>query len=372
MDARGKLAAARSDVVERIEESVLALPLTGVMGEADCGKTLLCSIVRANMHTRGTVVISLDLDGAYSPNQLAWSWAKELARAVIDPVALSHLAALPQDMWPARTRNQILRLGEHLGEEAAALAELSSPPPGVGSLDVVASTLAATGRLAQERDTLIMIDHLEAPSLTPRHPLNVAQLLWRVRAVTQLQPRLRTLLVCRTPAVKLATTPTAAFYGDGQWLTVTPPSPEAFATATGRSRDLVKLVLSRTGGHVNSTLELLEVLPTDAAINDVEEAIRALAALHTDLTRRTVQHARTLHRLGGHILQVIAEGKRPYQETPDARSKEIGAAVSALHTAGIIRRQDALRQKNWAITDPRVAWGLAPITGGLDDSPVSR
>jgi len=342
VDARGKLTATRSDVVERIEESALALPLTGVMGEADCGKTLLCSIVRANMHRRGTLVISLDLDGAYSPNQLAWRWAKELARAVIDPVALSHLAALGQDMWPARTRNQILRLGEHLGEEAAALAELSSPPPGVGNLDVVASTLAATGRLAQERDTLIMIDHLEAPSLTPRHPLNVAQLLWRVRAVTQLQPRLRVLLVSRTPAVKLA-------------------------TATGRSRDLVKLVLSRTGGHVNSTLELLEVLSTDAAVTDVETAIRALAALHTDLTRRTIQHARTLHRLGGHILQVIAEGKRPYQETPDARSKEIGAAVTALHLAGIIRRQDALRQKNWAITDPRVAWGLDPLTGGLDE-----
>jgi hypothetical protein len=111
-------------------------------------------------------------------------------------------------------------------------------------------------------------------------------------------------------------------------------------------RDLIELVLSRTGGHVNSTLELLEALPTDAAVTDVEATIQRLAALHTDLTRRTIQHARTLHRLGGHILQVIAEGKRPYQETPDARSKEIGAAVSALHTAGIIRRQDALRQKN--------------------------
>ncbi len=367
MDARGKLTVARSDVVKRIEESVLAVPLTGVMGEADCGKTLLCSIVRANMHTRGTVVISLDLDGAYSPNQLAWRWAKELARAVIDPVALSHLAALPQDMWPARTRNQILRLGEHLGEDVAALAELPSPRHGVGDLDAISSTLAATERLAHTRDTLIMIDHLEAPSLTPRHPLNVAQLLWRVRAVTQLQPRLRALLVSRTPAVKLATAPTAAFYGDGQWLTLTPPSPEAFATVTGRSRDLVKLVLSRTGGHVNSTLELLEVLPTDAAVTDVEAMIQRLAALHTDLTRRTIQHARTLHRLGGHILQVIAEGKRPYQETPDARSKEIGAAVTALHLAGIIRRQDALRQKNWAITDPRVAWGLAPITKGLTE-----
>jgi hypothetical protein len=367
VNAREKLTAARSDVVERIEESVLALPLTGVMGEADCGKTLLCSIVCANARKRGTVVISLDLDGAYSPNQLAWRWAKELARAVIDPVALSHLGALGQDMWPARTRNQILSLGEHLGEEVAALAELPSPHHGVGDLDAIASTLAATGRLAQERDTLIVIDHLEAPSLTPRHPLNVAQLLWRVRAVTQLQPRLRALLVSRTPAVKLATAPTAAFYGDGQWLTVTPPSPEAFATGTGRSQDLVKLVLSRTSGHVNGTLELLEALPIDAAVTDVEEATRALAALHTDLTRRTIQHARTLHRLGGHILQVIAEGKRPYQETPDARSKEIGAAVSALHIAGIIRRLDALRQKNWAITDPRVAWGLAPITGGLTE-----
>lgn len=365
MDARGKLTAARSDVVERIDESILALPLTGVMGEADCGKTLLCSIVCANARERGTVVISLDLDGAYSPNQLAWRWAKELARAVIDPIALSHLAALPQDMWPARTRNQILSLGEHLGEDVAALAERASPSHGVGNLDAFASTLTTTGRLAQRRDMLIVIDHLEAPSLTPRHPLNVAQLLWRVRAVTQLQPRLRVLLVSRTPAVKLATAPTAAFYGDGQWLTVTPPSPEAFAAATERSQNLVKLVIGRTGGHVNSTLELLEIIPIDATITNVEEAVRTLAALHTDLTRRTVQHARTLHRLGGHILQVIAEGKRPYQETSDARSKEIGAAISALHTAGIIRRQDALRQKNWAITDPRIAWGLAPVTGGL-------
>jgi hypothetical protein len=99
----------------------------------------------------------------------------------------------------------------------------------------------------------------------------------------------------------------------------------------------------------------------------VETTIQRLAALHTDLTRRTIQHARTLHRLGGHILQAIAEGKRPYQETPDARSKETGAAVSALHTAGIIRRQDALRQKNWP--SPTRAWpgGLAPIPGGITE-----
>ena len=360
MNTREQLTAARSDIVARIEESVLASPLTGVMGEADCGKTLLCSIVCTNARKRDTVVISLDLDGAYSPNQLAWSWAKELARAVVDPVALSHLAALPQDMWPTHTRNQILGLGEHLGEEVAALAELPSPRHGVGKLDAVASTLAATERLARRRDTLIAIDHLEAPSLTPRHPLNVAQLLWRVRAVTQLQSRLRVLLVSRSPAVKLAAAPTAAFYGDGQWLTVTPPLTDAFATATGHPQDLVKLVLNRTGGHVNSTLELLEALLATATTAEVEHAIRHLAALHTDLTRRTVQHARTLHRLGGHILHAIAEGKRPYQATPDARSKEIGAAVGALHLAGVIRRQDALRQKNWDITDPRVAWGLAP------------
>jgi len=358
VNAREQLTTARGDVVERIEESILTLPLTGVMGEADCGKTLLCSIVRTNMHKRGTTVISLDLDGAYSPNRLAWSWAKELARAVIDPASISHLDALPQDMWPASTRNQILSLGEHLGEETAALVELPSPRHGAGDLDAIASTLTATERLARSRETLLVIDHLEAPSLTPRHPLNVVQLLWRVRAVTQLQPRLRVLLISRTPAVKLATAPTAAFYGDGQWMTVTPPSPEAFATATGRSRDLIEIVLSRTGGHVNSTLELLEALPTVADSADVEQTTRRLAARHTDLTRRTFQHARTLHRLGGHILQAIAEGKRPYQETPDARSKEIGAAVTALHLAGIIRRQDALRQKHWTITDPRVAWGL--------------
>jgi hypothetical protein len=77
--------------------------------------------------------------------------------------------------------------------------------------------------------------------------------------------------------------------------------------------------------------------------------------------------ARTLHRLGGHILQVIAAGNRPYQETPDARSKEIGAAVGALHAAGIVRRKDALRQKNWAVTDPRVTWGLGLLTGGPAD-----
>ncbi len=185
--------------------------------------------------------------------------------------------------------------------------------------------------------------------------------------MTQLQPRLRVLLVCRTAAVELAAAPTAAFYGDGQWLTLTPPPAEAFATATGHSPGLVKLVLSRTGAHVNSTLELLESLPADASPADVEQTIRRLAALHADLARRTLQHARTLHRLGGHILQVVAAGNRPYQETPDARSKEIGAAVGALHAAGIVRRKDALRQKNWAVTDPRVAWGLGLLTGGFAD-----
>ena len=103
-----RLTDAREPAVERIVETATEQSFTGLVGEADVGKTALLHAALARL-AQDWMIVTLDLDGAWSPNRLAWRWARELARAVTGDVALSHLTALSPEMWPAGTRSALLR-----------------------------------------------------------------------------------------------------------------------------------------------------------------------------------------------------------------------------------------------------------------------
>jgi DNA-binding CsgD family transcriptional regulator len=350
-----RLTRARDPAVERIIETVQEQSFAGLVGEADVGKSALLHAAVARLSDEFTVVM-LDLDGAWSPNRLAWRWARELTRAVIGTVALSHLDALSPEMWPASTRSTLLGLSAQLGREVAALAEAPGPPRGVGKPAVLDGPVQATRRLAEQKPLLLVLDHLEAPRAAGLGSPDVAELLWRVRSGGQYTPNLHLLLCTRPPAQDLAAGPDAAYRLDGRWLTLDPPSPEAFSDATGADITLCQPVHARTGGHPRATVELLEELQREGQqVRDTDSLIGAMAERHSDLARRYVQHARSVHRLGAHLLLAIVQGLGPYEATPEIAASEIAPAMTRLHLNGLVRRTGP---REWASADPRVAWAL--------------
>lgn len=76
-------------------------------------------------------------------------------------------------------------------------------------------------------------------------------------------------------------------------------------------------------------------------------------AAHDDgVAARAVQHARSLHRLGGQVLVQVARGQRPYASTQrgTASTQEISKVLARLRLAGLIRRTD-----RWDVVNPLVA-----------------
>jgi DNA-binding CsgD family transcriptional regulator len=360
MSVWDRLTQAREPAVERIAQTVREQSFTGLVGEADVGKTALLQAAVARLSDEFTVVM-LDLDGAWSPNRLAWRWARELTRAVIGTVALSHLDALSPEMWPASTRSALLQLPAQLGREVATLTEASTPPRGVGKPAVLDGPVQATRGLAEHKPLLLVIDHLEAPLAAGLSSPDVANLLWRVRSGGQYTPNLHLLLSGRPPAQELAAGAKAAYRLDGRWLTLDPPSPEAFSEATGAETQLCEVVDTRTGGHPRATIELLEELQQSAlGEREPDSVISRIAERHSDLARRYIQHARSVHRLGAHLLLAIVQGLGPYEATPEIDGSEIAIAMTRLHLNGLVRRAGP---REWASSDPRVAWALGAGRG---------
>ncbi|HTA13189.1 MAG TPA: LuxR C-terminal-related transcriptional regulator [Solirubrobacteraceae bacterium] len=349
------LTEARDPAVARIVETVREQSFTGLVGEADVGKSALLHAAVARLSDEFTIVM-LDFDGAWSPNRLAWRWARELTRAVIGTVALSHLDALSPEMWPASTRGALLQLPAQLGREVAALAEAPVPPRGVGKPDVLDGPVQATRRLAEQKPVLLVLDHLEAPRAAGLGSPDVADLLWRVRSGGQYTPNLHVLVCTRPPAQDLAAGPDSAYHFHGRWLTLDPPSPEAFSHATLAKIAVCRLAHARTGGHPRATVELLEELQREGGQpRDIDSVIGAVAEHHSDLARRNLQHARSVHRFGAHLLLAIVQGHGPYEATPEIAASEIAPAMTRLHLNGLVRRTGP---REWASADPRVAWAL--------------
>jgi len=349
-----RMTKAREPAVERIVETATEQSFTGLVGEADVGKTALLHAALPRLEQDWTIV-TLDLDCAWSPNRLAWRWARELARAVIGDVALSHLTALSPEMWPANTRSALLELPTRLGREVATLVEAQTPPRGVGKPDVLSAPIQATHQLARQQPLLLAIDHLEAPRAAGLNSPDIGEILWRLRSRGQYARNLHVLVCARPPAQSIAAGPDAAYRLDGRWLTLDPPSPQTFGDATGDDITLCQLAHARTGGHPRATIELLQEIPADSATRDPDSLMGRLAERHSDLARRYVQHARSVHRLGAHLLLAIAQGLGPYGATPEIAASEIAPAMTRLHLNGLIRRTGP---REWAIADPRVAWML--------------
>ncbi|HEY1457771.1 MAG TPA: AAA family ATPase, partial [Solirubrobacteraceae bacterium] len=241
-----RLTDARSAAVERIAQTADEQPFTGLVGEADVGKTVLLHTALKQLRQAGWRIVALDLDGAWSPNRLAWRWARELTRAVAGTVVLSHLDALSPDMWPASTRNALLHLPKELNGDVARLAEASQPPRGVGKPDVLEAPARATLELAERQRLLVVIDHLEAPKAAGLSSPDAEQLLWRLRSAGQYQRNLHVLVCARPPAQDFAAGANAAYHLDGRWLTLDPPTPREFSHATDADPTTSEAVHTRT------------------------------------------------------------------------------------------------------------------------------
>src|SRR5207302_10224363 len=126
------------------------------------------------------------------------------------------------------------------------LVEQPHPDRGAGTLELINELMHSTITSNSERTVLLVFDHLEAPGLSFRHPLNVFDLLWSVRSASQQAVDLRVVLITRPPAVDLAAGPEAAFYGDGQWLKIGRPLAGEFAAATDQPVGLITDVLRYT------------------------------------------------------------------------------------------------------------------------------
>jgi len=357
------VASAREPEAQSIREALESHRVVGVLGEAEVGKS--ATITQALRPDQRSDVLAVDLDGAAGDGHVGFLLAKRIARALVGPTDLSLLVG--GVLTPRRVENRRVDLAELLGIDGMqeALSEWPS-----GRYSAVAG-MSALRRFAQDRPLTLWLDHLEAPALTPRHPLDVERLLWDVRDLQQTQPDFRVVLSAREAFAPELLGPRAAFHQQGRWLTLDVPLAEAWsviATSAGIRTSTVRSLVAATGGHLATMqLALLEVAGTSRSGLRADDVLRDLAARDDGLAARAMQHARTLHRLGGQVLSQIARGERPYGalQRGGASNQEIRKVLNRLRLAGLLRRSDG-----WRIVNPLVAmrlrgsvWGPA----GVDD-----
>lgn len=338
----------------RIGEQLSNRRFVGLRGDAGVGKTRLLRrvLVRRQMRNIGHVG-AVDLDGAWGVGRTAWLFFHAAATALVGPMAMSHLVAgLDEGLMPARSRRARFDIFNLLADERLVDAVLNRT-----TLEDDETLLPqAINVFGQLEDTVLAIDHLEAPGLPPRHPVDLDHLLWQIRSVHQRNPTLRVCLCGRSEAADHVRSEDAAFYNDGIWLTITPPGADVWqhvARAAWRKPNNRRLesILELTEGQPASTIALL-ARDTSISIADVIAQTTDAFATTAD---RTVQHARSLHRLGAHLLMVIARNERPYSAVPGGRA-EVTRALAALRAAGLVSKRG---RGEWRLTEPLVAIALA-------------
>jgi DNA-binding CsgD family transcriptional regulator len=355
---------ARDALVDRACETITENTFTGIVGEAESGKTYILHRAGARLAAEGWTFVHLDLDEMYSPNQLAWTWARQMARAVMDPVAFAHMTSLAASMWPSSTRGEFVTLPGRIGAEAVRLAQTPSPDGTLGSTQQLTELARATADLARDRGRVVLVvDHLEAQATSRGRTPGARELLWMIRAAGQHVPALHVVAICRPAAQMLATDGDAAYHLDGRWLTIGPLTVDDLPDHV--SREEAASVIGATRGHPAATHELLVEMftgePSRATPDRPGVALQTaegrLAARHASLAGRYLQHARSLHRLGGHLLQVTARGEGPYAGSPNVDPAQIADAMKRLDLAGLVSKPDRASTE-WVIADPRVAWAM--------------
>lgn len=343
--ARWGLEMARLRESERITEALQSSRVVGVLGEAEVGKT---ATVRAALGPSlpEHPVIHIDLAGAASESHLAFRVARQIAAAELG-VEFSTLKV--GALVPASLEKKRVDLAELLGIEGLEEA-LRDWPSGGFALPMA---LKAAERLARRREMVLWVDHLEAPSLTPRHPLDLDRLLWALREMMQTNSALSVVLSGRDATESLVLGREAAFHQQGQWLSLDNPPAEVWeSVAAGLSvpNDLAGELSALTEGHPETMLIALVTLSEDGR-KDPDQLLGELASCSAAFAGRAFQHACTLHRLGGKVLEQVALGRGPYaaRNRGDSPPQEIRKVLGRLQLAGLIRHD-----RDWSVVNPLV------------------
>lgn len=359
---KAALTSARASDLARIDEGIRSFGITGVHGEAEVGVTSLIEVALRHSQQES---VRVDLDGATSDQDVAWLIARGIARLVIGFPNFS-LLQLQDGLRPTSADKAFLHFAEQVGERLARFALAEMPTDDIS----VADALRTFQRIYEQHvlPPVLWIDHLQTPSLTPRHPLDVDALLWNVRALQQ-RMELPIFISGHKTATPLAYGEAGAFHGDGVWVTIERPTIDmwqAVAASLGNrspSPSWVTEMVELTHAHSATTLLALSLfveMPERARTPlDLWHLMLALDDGHLN---RALAHSRTLHRLGARIFNQIANGIGPYTEPGDASIKEIHRAVRRLHEAGLITQP---RPRTWEITNPLVAGrlrGHMPLT----------
>lgn len=348
--AHAVLAASRAGEAQRIADTLSNQRIVGVLGEADVGKTQ--TIRQAlSMLDGGARTVYLDLDGAAGDGHVGFLLAKQVARALLGGVDLSLLNA--GVLVPARVERRRLALVETLGIEGMEESLREWPSGNYGS----ASALRGVEALAERADLVLWVDHVEAPRLTPRHPVKADRLLWGIRELSQRHDHVRVVVSAREGAADQITGPRAAFHQQGRWMSLDVPTASMWrdvADRLGVSTRTAQELTALTDGHPQTMLLALVTmkLADGGWPSRAEDVLGELAAHDDGLAARAVQHARSLHRLGGQILIQVACVQRPYAaaQRGSATSQEISKVLARLRLAGLLRRTD-----RWSVVNPLVA-----------------
>jgi hypothetical protein len=278
---------------------------------------------------------------------------------------------------------------------------------GKGGSDALIDALNATERLMALSNVTVVIDQVEAPELS--RAFDVREALWALREFSQRardEGDLRIVLGARTAATDLAAAENAAFFGDGEWITVDVPTDETWSTvAVGRfldeelgeggdaaqpgaalteserlSRDdwaalqsrtradyaamQMSDVLAVTRGHVPSTLHLYARV---ARGQPLDVAVRDLVIERDSLAHRSLQYAAALHRLGPAVLEATARNAPRYSALPDVAPNQIAEVSRRLELAGLMRREG---RGQWVLVDPIVGRALGAPSDARDPAEV--
>jgi len=343
------LSDARAPDLARIDEGLLRFGVTGVHGEPEVGTT---SVIETAITRSAQMSVRVDLDGASSDDDIAWQIARGVARLSFDWRTLSALVAAP-DLAPTSARRELVRFREDVGARFAELA-LGDEPTGEVS---VAETLDVLGRLWRDAVAPILwIDHLQAPALTSRHPVDVDALLWNVRSLHQ-RTELAIVLSGNKAVSEIAYGERRAFYRDGVWVTLDRPRRPVWlevAAALGDQAPSPAWISEMTEITACHPQTMLLALALRSELPEHAQTPLGLWQLMLSLddghVGRAMQHARSLHRLGGFVLNRIAHGVGPYEGARTKPEKnERGRAAGRLYEGGLITR---VRPRAWGVTNP--------------------
>jgi hypothetical protein len=349
-EAHQALATARSGVAERLAETLREQRVVTLLGEAEVGKSVMIRQA-LGLTGAGSFVVALDLDEVASEEHVGHLLARETARAFLGESV--YLLLRERGLVPREVERMRLELVELLGVEGLEEALRAWPSGRYAAM----RALGTLELLARDRDVVLWLDHVETPRLTPRHPLDVDRLLWGIRALVQREEGLRVVVSANAGMADMLGGPDAAFHQQGAWVTLDVPSPGQWAevaTVLGAPATIAAELVEPTNGHPGTMLlGLLHVAESRRDRLGPEAVLRELATRDDGLAARAMQHARTLHRLGGQVLEQIAYGERPYAvaQRGSASPQEIRKVLNRLRLAGLLRR----RGNGWAVVNPLVA-----------------